>query len=154
MSKVIEAKKAVTESPQVCLTPSNFKAIKKQPSQMLPEEIREIVFCGWAMFSHIKGLEEPFSFCLWLSRWIGRDGLSIQDATRIIDRMTMPENARQFKFASDVMAWLANEAAEAIRRAKLVTEARELAPTNVKPEERIAAAEAMSKVVRELFGKP
>lgn len=117
MSDIIpKGRQTVADSQTQRLTPETYKVLRENPSLMLPLSMREPVFGAWAMISHLNGMDRPFTFCLWFSVWIGTHGLSEEDAIEILRSMTSPTATKEFKFASDVSAWLSAQVDRAIAK--------------------------------------
>jgi hypothetical protein len=103
---------------QIALTLDNVETILSKPMRLLPVELRQPAVAFWIVFMDLPGMAVPISFSARMSLWVDTYGLTIADAKDILASMTAPEVAAKYRFATELLADLAQRVANRIERRK------------------------------------
>lgn len=97
-------------------------AVASNPLAALPAGLRHPVWKLWASHQHLTGFATSLPIAGAVATWVKDFDLPEKEAEAILRRAMAPERMAEFKFASDLMAWLAGEAKAAIDRRRSLRE--------------------------------
>lgn len=98
------------------LTPENFRELLKRPLLALPAEVRPAALIAWSVHQHLFPSALPIAGAV--SVWINEFGLLPDEANTILRKLTCPGVMGEFRFAGELMTFLATAAKNVIERRK------------------------------------
>ncbi len=122
------------------LTPQQMAAVMADPMLAAPVELRPAIWQVWVCHQHLFPTPLPLAGAV--GRWTRESGLRHDDAQAILRRALTPEAMRGFRFAADLLTFLAESAKEVTDRRKRqaeVEERRALTPTSADLVRRLTA---------------
>lgn len=94
-----------------------------KPLRQVPAEWRPVVWDFWSQWEHL--LPTQLALASRLRHWISELGLTLDDAKRAFAAVNNPERMAGIRFASDLLAALATEAAAIVKDRKRAQHQRE-----------------------------
>lgn len=91
-----------------------------KPLRMLPAEWRVPVWAFWSSWSHI--LQDQLALASRLRRWHQEDGLTLDEAQSVFDRLGAPDTMARIQFPGQLHAELATLVAELVGRRKRIAD--------------------------------
>jgi hypothetical protein len=102
------------------ITPEKLKEWVESPLKQLPIEWRPAVWEFWSLWNHL--LPSQLTLCSRLRIWRTKHDLTLDQLRIIFDKLNHPGRVREMKFASDLLASLANEVFSALEAKRILTE--------------------------------
>lgn len=103
-------------APVTGLTQQQMAAVIAEPMLACPEVLRPAVWQVWVCHQHLFPSALPLAGSM--GRWIRESGLHPDDAQLILRQALTPERMRGFRFAADLLTFLAEAAKELTDRRK------------------------------------
>ncbi len=123
---------------QLALSLANYGEIVKRPLALVPEPLRKPLLTVHFLTRHLKGLENPLPLATLLTVAMEREGLTLVDAGKILDSMSLSSAVATYEFPANVMTLLSRRIAEAVASNKAIREQQ-------RRQQELAAASAESR---------